>query len=177
MRLSYGNTPKTRTKQFLSILLTFAREDENGYLHQFSEADFQVTKSGSKQLTIKATLKQLLSLVSHYDNKYAEIASDPPSAWSLEEVLEHLKFTLGIFTDIRHKRQGSKQWFFRLDFWYKIEDQQANLEQFERRWSNYKNQKSSERVVKSQTYRQIPFQVLRETSDFVGRKAELAASS
>ncbi len=173
MRLSYGITPKARTKQFLNILLTFAREDENGYLHCCCQDDFQVIKSGSKQLTIKATLKQLVMLASHYDNKYGEIVSDPPSAWCFEEVFDHLKFTLGIFTDIRHKRQGSKEWVFRLDFWNEIEDQQANLEQFERKWANYKNQKSSERAVKPQTYRQIPFQVLRETSDFVGRNAEI----
>lgn len=173
MKLSLGEIPRKRTKRVLSDLLSLANSEEHVAVRNYCLGDAQVVKSGPKQLTIKATLRQLSALISHFDRFYEENCPDLLNPWSVQEALEHLRLTLGILSDIRQKRQGSKYWVFRLDLWYVLEDQSANLEEFERIWESKKKSALTKQATKLHFYKQVPFQVLLDVKNFVGRKAEL----
>lgn len=172
MKLSLGEVPRKRTKRVLSDLLSLVNSEEHVDVRNYCLGDAQVVKSGPKQLTIKATLKQLSALVSHFDSFYRENGPDLLNPWSVQEALEHLRLTLGIFSDIRQKRQGSKYWVFRLDLWYIIEDQFGNLEEFERVWES-KKESAFKPATKLHFDKQVPFQVLLDVKNFVGREVEL----
>lgn len=173
MKLSLGEIPRKRTKRVLSELLSLANSEEHVDVGSYCLGDAQVVKSGPKQLTIKATLKQLSALISHFDRFYGENGPNLLNPWSVQEALEHLRLTLGIFSDIRQKRQGSKYWVFRLDLWFAIEDQSGNLEEFERVWESKKELALSQSATKLNLDKQAPFQVLLDVKNFVGREAEL----
>lgn len=173
MKLSLGEVPRKRTKRILSVLLSFANRDVQNYLHSYCLRDIQMVKSGQKQLTIKATLKQLVALVNYFNKSQCESNPDLLNQWNLQEALEHLRLTLGVFSDIRQKRQGSKYWIFRLDLWFAIEDQVGNLAEFDCKWESKKKQVSSNTTSKPQLRNQVPFQVLLDAQNFVGREAEL----
>lgn len=173
MKLSLGEVPRKRTKQILSVLLSFANGEKQYDFRKNCLEDIQIVKSGHKQLTIKATLRQLSALVSNSLELPEEITTDHLNQWSIQEALEHLRLTLGVFSDIRQKRQGSKYWVFRLDLWYVIEDQIGNLAEFDRKWECKKNLVPSKPTSKSLLYNQVPFQVLLDVQNFVGREAEL----
>lgn len=173
MKLSLGEAPRKRTKRVLSDLLSLVNSEEHVDVHNDCLGGAQVVKSGPKQLTIKATLRQLSVLISHFDRFYGEDSPDLQNSWSVQEALEHLRLTLGIFSDIRQKRQGSKYWVFRLDLWYFIEDLSGNLEEFERVWESKKESTLSKPFTKLHFDKQVPFQVLLDVKNFVGRRAEL----
>lgn len=173
MKLSLGEVPRIRTKRVLTVLLGFANRDVQDYIQSYCLRDIQIVKSGQRQLTIKATLKQLVALVSYFNEFHGESNPDLLSQWSLQEALEHLRLTLEVFSDIRQKRQGSKYWIFRLDLWFAVEDQVGNLAAFDRKWENKKNLILSNTTYKSQFNNQVPFQVLLDIQTFVGREAEL----
>lgn len=170
MKLSLGEIPRTRAKRVLSALLSLANKKEHVEPHRKSFGDVKFVKSGQKQLTIKTTLKQLAALVNYFDKLNGDGEAELLSQWSLKEALEHLRLTLGIFFDIRHKRQGSKEWVFRLDLWFAIEDQAGNLDEFDRKWEI---KKELLRTKLASKHNQVPFEVLLDVRNFVGRKAEL----
>ena len=172
MKLTFGEIPKQRTKRTLKALLTFVNE-EYGHLNFCCHKDMEVFKSGSNQLTIKATLKQLIDLVDDYEHKYEGSERNATKAWCLEEVLEHFRVTLNIYTDIRQKTKGSKYRIFRLDLWNVVEDELRNLEQFDRAWDKYKNLRDFKVTNPPQGGSQAPFQLTTETQIFVGREEEL----
>ncbi|WP_261891874.1 tetratricopeptide repeat protein [Acaryochloris marina] len=173
MKLSFGEVPRKRTKRILRAILTFANGNKQVNSYRYCLSNIQIDRSGPKQVTIKATLKQLVELVSYSDKLHVESSPDPLTQWSLQEALEHLRLTLGVFSDIRQKRQGSKYWVFRLDLWFVIEDQVGNLAEFDRKWERKKNLVSSKKTSTPQLENHIPFQVLVDIQNFVGREAEL----
>lgn len=173
MKLSLGEVPRKRTKRVLCALLSLANSEEHVGVSNGCLGDAQVVKSGPKQMTIKATLKQLTQFINQFDGFYSENGPDLLDPWRVQEALEHLRLTLGIFSDIRQKRQGSKYWVFRLDLWYVTEDQSGNLEEFERVWKSKQESPLSKSATKLHFEKQVPFQVLIDLKNFVGREAEL----
>jgi hypothetical protein len=135
MKLTFGEISKERTKRIFGVMLAFVTEQENGELHRFCPKGLQIiTDAQRRQLFVKATLKQLADLTNCYGdlkNKNHPVLFVP---WHVETALDHLNLTLGIFADLRKRRQGTKYWEFKLDLWYPLEDVSGNLGEFERGW-------------------------------------------
>ncbi len=141
MKQSYGSVPHGRLRRIIEALVSFAEEGKNGFLHrQFSK---QVTIRKGKMpnlIFVKTSPTSLAELTNAYEQQHLKDYLKRIESWHVTEALKHLETTLGILSDRRKKRQGSRLRHFSLQFWHVLSDTQSNFEEIALRWPTKETQ-------------------------------------
>ena len=134
MRKSYGNIPKLRVMRVIEALLVYAAEDRQGPLHQLCSGIRIRRIKKFNQIYVTTTLKPLTQLINCSERLVSKRYPEEMETSKVYEAISHLEKTVRVLTDLRTKRQGSKQLYFRLDLYHSLSLIQKNVEELERKW-------------------------------------------
>jgi len=170
-RPTYGPKVKRRVKHLLEALLAFVNDDiEDG-----DNLDITVRKN-DQELIVRTKLRVLVELTGKYQDEGTLTTEQ------VREALNRLKDFLGILEDWREHERGSDIWHFQLKLWHKYQEQDANLERFDKEWDNRRPAKSKAAAKESNPQKTLPppkvyenlgRRGIRNQEKFIGRRAEL----
>jgi WD40 repeat protein len=132
-RRSFGPEAKKRTKQLLKALLDFA----NGELATGYDLPIHIKWQTEQRLVVQTKIRYL-EQITNQDYLSQALTKD-----QIKEALKCCNDFLGILEDHRVATQGSEQWHFTLNLWYKRHEIEANLNQLESVWESHRNSKDT----------------------------------
>jgi WD40 repeat protein len=123
-RPNYGPQPRKRAKRLLEALLAYA----NNELENCDHLQIQVNWQTEKQMVVRAKVRCLeeLTVNDPYNGKL--------NNEQIKEALKRLEDFLEILEDNRTTTRGAENWHFTLKLWYRQQDKEANLKQFDVEW-------------------------------------------
>ncbi|HEY9602030.1 MAG TPA: NB-ARC domain-containing protein, partial [Allocoleopsis sp.] len=120
-RPSYGPQTQQRTKRLLEVLLAYANDE----LVNSDRIPIQFNWQTENQLIVRTKVR-LLEELTALDQYQGKLDKE-----QIKEALHRLGDFIGILQDNRVSTQGSEDWHFTLQLWYKRFDTQANLNRFD----------------------------------------------
>ncbi|ABW32107.1 WD40 domain-containing protein [Acaryochloris marina] len=135
-RVSYGPTPRKRTKFLLEVILAYANDEFE--IQDRLRSQILVNWQTDQQLVVETTIKDLAELSKKYPSN-RELSKD-----QIKISLKLLEQFVDILTDNRSQPKGSNKWHFTLNFWYKRHNKVANLKQFDEEWEQRRPFKSKQ---------------------------------
>lgn len=139
-RLNYGPLGKKRAKRLLEALLAYA----NYELEDGSNLDIQFRWKSENQLVVTDITVRVLEELTSLDQYPGKLTKD-----QIEEALKLLGDFLEILEDNRATTQGSEDWHFTLNLWYRRHDIEANLKRFDAQWERRRLEKSKQLAGKA----------------------------
>jgi hypothetical protein len=133
-RPNYGPQARKRTKRLLEALLAYA----NNELENYDHLQIQVNWQTENQLVVRTKVRFLEELTDKdpYEGKL--------NKEQIKEALKRLEDFLEILDDNRTTTRGAENWHFTLKLWYRRQEQQANLKQFDAEWERRRPEKSKQ---------------------------------
>lgn len=139
-RLNYGPLGKKRTKRLLEALLAYA----NYELEDGANLDIQFRWKSENQLVVTDITVRVLEELTSLDQYPGKLTKD-----QIKEALKLLGDFLEILEDNRATTQGSEDWHFTLNLWYRRHDIAANLKRFDEEWERRRLEKSKQLAGKA----------------------------
>jgi WD40 repeat protein len=137
---NFSPEAQKRGRRLLEALLTYA----NGELEDVERLHIQIYCQTEKRLVVRTKVRFLeeLTALDHYPGKL--------NREEIKEALRRFK-DLEILEDNRTATQGAEDWHFTLNLWYKRQDIEANLRQFNLEWESRRSPNSQRQTYTSNT--------------------------
>ncbi len=131
-RPNYGPQAKKRAKRLFEALIALANFD----LHDADTIPIRVNWQSDKRLVVQTKVRFLQELTSK--DRYEGVLTGE----QIKESLKRLEDFMEVLEDNRAATQGAEDWHFTLNFWYRRQEMEANLRQFEVEWEERRPLKS-----------------------------------
>ncbi|MGG6240956.1 beta-propeller domain-containing protein [Nodosilinea sp. AN01ver1] len=131
-RPNYGPQAKKRAKRLFEALIAFANFD----LDDADTIPMRVNWQTDKRLVVQAKVRFLQELTSK-DRYEGALTGE-----QIKEALKRLEDFMEVLEDNRAATQGAEDWHFTLNLWYRRQEMEANLRQFEVEWEERRPLKS-----------------------------------
>ncbi|MBE9137034.1 hypothetical protein IQ254_07435 [Nodosilinea sp. LEGE 07088] len=131
-RPNYGPQAKKRAKRLFEALIAFANFD----LDDADTIPIRVNWQTDKRLVVQTKVRFLQELTSK-DRYEGALTGE-----QIKEALKRLEDFMEVLEDNRAATQGAEDWHFSLNLWYRRQEMEANLRQFEVEWEERRPLKS-----------------------------------
>ena len=131
-RPNYGPQAKQRAKRLFETLIAFANYD----LEDADRIPIRVNWQTEKRLVVQGKVRFLQELTAK--DCYAGALTGE----QVKEALKRLEDFMAVLEDNRAATQGAEDWHFTLNLWYRRQEMEANLRQFEVEWEQQRPLKS-----------------------------------
>lgn len=131
-RPNYGPQAKKRAKRLFEDLIAFANFD----LDDADTIPIRVNWQTDKRLVVQTKVRFLQELTSK-DRYEGALTGE-----QIKEALKRLEDFMEVLEDNRAATQGAEDWHFTLNLWYRRQEMEANLRQFEVEWEERRPLKS-----------------------------------
>lgn len=131
-RPNYGPQAKKPAKRLFEALIAFANFD----LEDADTIPIRVNWQTDKRLVVQTKVRFLQELTSK-DRYEGALTGE-----QIKEALKRLEDFMEVLEDNRAATQGAEDWHFTLNLWYRRQEMEANLRQFEVEWEERRPLKS-----------------------------------